>query len=118
MFVPFLKTTFPELDRFPELERRQIVTTCMDTEAMKSLQKRSMTYMRLCWAVVAASAIGILLLLKLRVDARWAVWASLGVLLIGVLCLPICIYVFYVRTAHLLRRLIAAKLDHEPSAAN
>jgi len=109
MNVPLFKIEFPELERLSEGERRSIVASCLEADGIKLLQKRSMLCMRVCWSLLAASAIGSVVLLQSGVSARVCALLAAGVFSFSVLALALCIYLFHSRTRQLLRKLIAEK---------
>jgi hypothetical protein len=109
--LPLLKITFPELEHFSEEERRAIVRSCLEADVMKSLGKQAMFCMRVCWGVLAACAIGSIVLVQSVVDVRVGACVIGGILLFSLLALPLCLYLFYSRGRRLLRELVQEKLE-------
>src|SRR3954447_19798474 len=112
MKISLPKIRLPELAHLSEEEQQAILTSCMETDVMRLLQRRCMSGMRVCWGLGVAGIITNFVLVSFGVNPKICLWAVIGIILLGIMCLPAWAYVFHVRSGQLLRKLIGEKLNN------
>src|SRR4051812_44011554 len=112
MKISLPKIELPELAHLSQEEQQAILTGCMETDAMRLLQRRCMSGLRICWGLAVAGIITVFVLVRFGLDPQVCLWAVIGIILLGIMCLPAWIYVFHVRSGQLLRKLVGEKLNH------
>src|SRR3954462_1399268 len=96
MKISLLKTELPELAHLSQEEQQAILTSCMETEAMRLLQRRCMSGMRVCWGLVVAGIITVFVLVRFGLNPKVCLWAIIGIILLGIICLPGLCFCFFV----------------------
>jgi hypothetical protein len=110
--VLLLRIEFPELNHLPEERRREIITKCVEADAIVTLLKRRVFWHRLCWC---SSAMILVVLLLLRrsgavADDRIFFFLISGGFLFALFSLPAVFYLFQLQTGRLLHELVAEEL--------